>query len=271
MREPPLNGMQFMTNDLKHEQLQSGKVIMRRFKEDGSLAGESHGHGGLEIRIQYDFEDGVKVSETYFAKRRMVSRRTYERARSAYPDMPPADQSLEDWGGGLLQMVRQEQRQRKEDAARRLAESVESRFPRPDGTNWLRVISGDKSHLVVFASRDWKFLSRERTVPTGREWLNAFGFTGSGSERRTVAMEFEIGFEVIGKLENMLNASRRLLIEINQFMQNPPEVRPWTDSFRPRRKPRRPPPPAWLRVLPPLIEFLSALHEPNVLIFNHHQ
>jgi hypothetical protein len=168
-----------MKNDVTHEQLPSGKVIVRHFGEGGCLVQEQHTYGQLDIGIHYDFKAGVKVDETYFSRRRLVSRRSYEKARVAYSDMPPADNSLEDFGALLLKGMRKQQRQNRAEADRRLAESAESRFPRPLSTNWLRVISGEKSHLVVFASRDWKVLCRERTIPTGEQWLHLFGFFGS--------------------------------------------------------------------------------------------
>jgi hypothetical protein len=170
-----------MERRFDHEQLPSGKLIIRYFGEDGSLADEQHVYGVLDIGIKFDFEAGVKVAETYFSNRRLVSRRTYEKARIAYPDMPQADNAIEDFGSLLLQGARKEQRQNKAESERRLAESAESRFPRPASTNWLRVIAGEKSHLVIFASRDWKALSRERTISTGREWLRLFGFSGPGT------------------------------------------------------------------------------------------
>ena len=258
----------------KHEQLPSGKVIMRRFADDGTLLEEQHTYGVLDIGIQYDFSKGVKIAETYFAKRRMVGRRTYEKSRVAYPDMPSADAVSEDFGASLLREARKQQRQNKAEAERRLAESAESRFPRPASTNWLRVIAGEKSHLVLFASRDWKVLSRERNIPTGREWLHVFGFDGTlcgTGEGGSVAKGLEVGFEVTSNREAMLNASRRLLTEVSEFAANPPEISRWRGSVRPRRKPRPMPPLAWPTVLPPLIEFLSALQEPTVTIFNHHR
>jgi hypothetical protein len=259
-----------MKNDFKHEQLPSGKVIVGHFGEDGTLIEETHSYGLLEIGIKYDFKAGVKVDETYFAKRRLVSRRSYEKARVVYPDMPPADNSVEDFGALLLQGMRRQQRQNKAEAERRLAESVESRFPRPASTNWLRVISGEKTHLVVFASRDWKVLCREQRIPTGNEWLDLFGFTGSPGPG-AIAKGLEVGFEVTGNRDAMLTASRLLLTEVNSFAEHPPEDWRWRDSIRPRPKPRRMPPLAWPKVLPPLIEFLAGLQEPTVKIFNHHR
>jgi hypothetical protein len=255
----------------KHEQLPSGKVILRRFGEDGSVVEEQHSYGLLDIGIKFGFKDGVKLDETYFCKGALVSRRSYERARVAYADMPPADHAVEDFGGLLLHDVRRQQRQNKAEAERRLGESAEARFPRPTSTNWLRVIAGDKSHLVVFASRDWKVLSRERTIPTGREWLRLFGFHGPGDGAGIVAKGFEVGYEVTGDREAMLNASRLLLTEVGAFVMNPPEISRWSGSIHPRPKPRKPPVLAWLTVLPPLIEFLSGSQEPTVKIFNHHR
>jgi len=262
-----------MEHVFKHEQLPSGKLIFRHFV-DGSLIEEHHTYGVLEIGIKYDFAAGVKIAETYFAKRRTVGRRTYEKARVAYPDMPPPDATVEDFGASLLRSARKQQRQNKAEAERRLAESAESRFPRPASTNWLRVISGEKAHLVLFASRDWKVLSGERSIPTGGEWLHMFGFDGTlggAGGAGSVAKGLEIGFEVTGDREAMLSASHRLLTEVNAFAANPPEISRWSGSVRPRRKLRPMPPLAWPTVLPPLIEFLSALQEPTVTIFNHHR
>ncbi len=263
-----------MEHVFEHEQLPSGKVIIRHFGDDGSLVDEQHTYGVLDIGIKFEFGATNKVAETYFAKRRMVSRCAYEKARSAYPDMPPADPAIEDFGASLLQGARRQQRQNKAEAERRLARSVESRFPRPSSTNWLRVISGEKSHLVLFASRDWKILSREPAIPTGREWLHVFGFDGTlggSGGSGSVAKGLEVGFEVTGDRAAMLDASRRLLTDATEFVANPPEVSLWSGSVRPRRKPKLMRPVAWPRVLPPLIQFLSALQEPTVTIFNHHR
>ena len=79
----------------EYEKLSSGKTIIRRYDDnDGSLVEETHGYGILEIAIKYTFSKGVKTDELYFAKRRMVSRRTYEKARIDYADMPPADGTI---------------------------------------------------------------------------------------------------------------------------------------------------------------------------------
>lgn len=253
------------------EQLPSGKKIQREFDQAGGLERELHGYGFLDIMIQYDFSNGIKTDETYFVKRRMVSRRSYEKARLAYADMPPADETIEDWGKLLLSGLRKQQKQNKLEAEQRLAASAESRYPRPDSTNWLRVISGEQAHLVIFASRDWKVLSRESTIRTGRHWLQLFGFHGTPNTKVSVAKGVENGFEVPGDREAMLEASRLLLKEVNAFVLNPPETSRWSGSIRPRPKPRPKPPLAWPIVLPPLIAFLSDLRESSVKIFNHHQ
>lgn len=253
------------------EKLASGKSIHREFGRDGSLVREKQCYGFLEIAIASTFKDGIKIEEMYFVKRRLVSRRSYEKARIAYTDMPPPDNAIEDLGHLLIQGVRKQQRQNKADTEQRLAESSESRFPRPASTNWLRVIAGEKSHLVVFASRDWKALARERTIRTGRDWLRSFGFSGPRDGTFTVAKGPQVGFEVTGNREAMLNSSRLLLTDVIAFAMNPPEITRWSSSIRPRPKPRKPPALAWPVVLPPLIEFLSGLQEETVKIFNHHQ
>ncbi len=257
--------------NFSHETLPSGKIVVRRFGDDDSLLEETQSYGSLEIGIQYDFDAGRKISETYFSKRRMVSRRTYENVRVGYADMPPAEGTVEDFGAGLLREVRTQQRQNKAEAEQRLAESEESRFPRPTATNWLRVIAGEESHLVIFASRDWKTLSRERMLPSGREWLRLFGFDGPPGAAVNVAKGLQVGFEVTGDREAMMRVSKSLLTEVTNYVKHPPEKSYWQGSVRPRRRPRRRPTSAWPSVLPPLIEFLAGLPEPVVKIFNHHR
>ena len=259
-----------------YERLPSGRDIRRRFNPDGSLREETHGYGVVNIAIKFAYENGVKCGETYLANGRLVSRRSYEKARANYPDMPAPDTTLEDWGAGLLKDMRTQQKQRRLEKSRRLAESDESRFPRAASTNWLRVIAKDRAHLVIFASRDWKMLAREGPIPCGRHWLRAFGFGGASRNRTTsaesiVAKGLEIGFEVTGDRAEMLELSKALLNEVVQYANNPPEVSCFQGSIRPRRKPRPAQAPAWPAVLPPLIEFLSGLSEEKVKIFNHHQ
>lgn len=259
----------------EHEVLPSGKTIIRQFDKDGSLCRESHNYGAIDIGISYTFQKRVKIEETYFSKSRLVSRKSYEKARANFPDMPPSDNSIEDWGKDLLRDLRARQKQRKLETERRLAESEESRFLRPASTNWLRVIAKDKSHLVVFASRDWKILARETSIPTGREWLRVFGFSGSseskGDGKSTIAKGLEIGYEVTADRLAMLESSKLLLNEVVNFVKIPSEISYWHGSIRPRPKPRPKPVPVWPSVLPPLIEFLSGLQESKVKVFNHHQ
>jgi len=116
-----------MDHVFKHEDLPSGKKIIRHFSEEGSLVEETHAYGVLDIAIKYDFRSGKKVSETYFAKRRMVSRRTYEKARTNYTDMPVADGTVEDWGADLLRGVARERRQHRLQAKKHQPTPEEAR------------------------------------------------------------------------------------------------------------------------------------------------
>jgi hypothetical protein len=52
----------------------------------GRRTEETHAYGALDVAIKYDFRAGIKFYETYFAKGRLVSRRTDEKARSGYMD-----------------------------------------------------------------------------------------------------------------------------------------------------------------------------------------
>jgi hypothetical protein len=252
------------------QKLPSGKSILRQFADDGAITQETHSYGLLDIAIQLYFKDGAKVEEIYFANRRMVSCRTYEKARVGYPDMPAADLKLEDVSGGLLTDIRREQRRKKAEAEKRLAASAESRFPRPVGTNWLRIISADRAHLVEFASRDWKALAREKSLPTGQSWLSLFGFHGppGGS---SLAEGLIVGYETLGRREEMLQASRNLLDEVRNFVPATRDPTWCTFSVRKKPKPRKPKPLSWERLLPKIIEFLEGLSAPTVTIYNHHR
>jgi hypothetical protein len=254
----------------EYEILSSGKTIIREFDAKGILKRETHGYGVLEIAINRSFDKGGITDEMYFVKKRMVSRRSYEKARANYSDMPLPNATVEDFSSALLGDLRKQRRRNRADAEKRLAESTESRYARPTSTNWLRVIAGERSHLVIFASRDWKVLSQEPTIRTGREWMRLFGFHGPPRDKPSLAEGLQIGYEMEGDRVAMLDATKKLLGEVINFAQNPPETSRWQGSIGPQPKPRKKPPLSWPEVLPPLIEFLSAVQEPNLKIFNHH-
>ena len=131
---------------------------------------------------------------------------------------------------------------------------------------------GSTSHLVEFASRDWKILSREPELRTGRDWLGLFGFHGVPGDGPSIHKGVVIGYEVTGSRLDLLHASKRLLEEVKVFAAKPPEPAKWLYSIAPRPKRSKPKPElAWPTVLPPLIEFLSKLNDSIVKIYNHHQ
>jgi hypothetical protein len=150
----------------KVEQLLSGKTIVRQFNDDGTLAMELHTHGNLAIGIQFDFVEEAKVGETYFVKRRLVGRHTYEKARTTYSDMPAADGSQEDTGAELLRAVAKERKQRQlalkrhepnADEARKLDAfcfAMMSEGIRQDAASWIQ----DKNHTL--GERDWRSSKR---------------------------------------------------------------------------------------------------------------
>jgi hypothetical protein len=94
----------------EYEKLPSGKQIFRVFDSAGSLATEQQSYGLLDIGIAYVFRGGVKIEETYFSRKRLVGRRTYEKARAKYPDMPEPDACMQDWGTDLLRAAAKESR-----------------------------------------------------------------------------------------------------------------------------------------------------------------
>ena len=84
----------------------SGRRTTIRFDTVGAKVAESHSVG-LDIILTMTFENGVKTSETYVCKRRLVGRKTYEKRRADYPDMPSADAGLQDLNAELLALERE--------------------------------------------------------------------------------------------------------------------------------------------------------------------
>jgi len=94
----------------EHQELPTGKVLIRLFNEDGSPLREQHSYGNLEIGLMIEFQNGEKAGEFYFSKRRMCSRKTYESRRASYPDMPAADSVFFDGATPVLRAVATEKR-----------------------------------------------------------------------------------------------------------------------------------------------------------------
>jgi|WetSurMetagenome_2_1015567.scaffolds.fasta_scaffold582518_1 hypothetical protein len=150
-----------MEHVFKHEQIPTGKVIIRHFDGNGSLIEETHAYGALDIGFAYLFRGGVKIEETYFCTRRLVSRRTYEKARTRYTDMPAAEGTLEDSGSQLLKAVAKERRQRNTqakqhrpdpDEARKndaFCSTVMNKGKREEAVQWIRT----RDHTL--GERDW--------------------------------------------------------------------------------------------------------------------
>lgn len=164
-----------MEHVFKHEQLPSGKLIVRHYGDDGSLVDETHMYGIVDIGIKYDFRAGAKVDETYFAKGRMVSRRTYEKARTAYADMPAADCTLEDSGAALLKGAAKEQRQR----------SLEAKQHRPD--------PDEAQRLDAFCSTLMEKGKTEDAITWIREKTHTLGERNWGSSKRLVGRLSALG------------------------------------------------------------------------------
>src|SRR5689334_2161798 len=91
-----------------HETLASGKRILRQF--DGRIGLQLEMHYYDDIAMECKFVNGNKTAENYFVKNRLVSRRSYERARLKYGDMPVPDVSFPDIGGELQKMMSAERR-----------------------------------------------------------------------------------------------------------------------------------------------------------------
>ncbi len=113
-----------LTAEYHFETFPSGKLVHREFDAGHNLMRETHSYGDLKIAMRRDFSDGKKGSEMYFVNGRLASRRSYEKAKLKYSDMPPADESCSDAGAGVLKDAAAE---RRESTARR-----KSHVPNPE-------------------------------------------------------------------------------------------------------------------------------------------
>lgn len=150
-----------MESDSGYQQLPSGKTIMRDFAPDGSLAEETHVYGSLDIGIASVFINGAKIEETYFYKGKLVGRRTYEKARIKYPDMPEPDAAMEDWGTEILRGVAEEKSEHNLESKRHKPNSGKARKhddfcekrlrtgKTEDAIDWIKI----KGHTL--GERDW--------------------------------------------------------------------------------------------------------------------
>ncbi len=96
----------------EHEELPSGKTVVRTFDEDGRITSEAHSYGLLEIACTFEFAAGKKIAESYFVKKRMVGRARYEKTRAQYSDMPEADPTMPDTGAELIRLAGKERKQK---------------------------------------------------------------------------------------------------------------------------------------------------------------
>lgn len=145
-RSSPINCMPEESRELP-----TGKVVIRDLDDEGQLLVEHHMYGMLEIAIKMEFSAGVKTEEMYFVKKKLASRKRYEKARLDYPDMPPADDQVEDLCGDLLKDLRAEQRRHAKLATEHvpnpkaaekidaLCESLMAAGMRADAAEWVQV------------------------------------------------------------------------------------------------------------------------------------
>ncbi len=179
------------------EQLPTGKSVVKKFADDGALIEELHSYGALAIGFQCRYESGVRVNETYFAKGRLVSRRTYEKARSAYSDMPSADIELGKWSVRLLQAVAKEKKERRAaektrqanpDEARRCHEFCEMILAKgrsDDAASWI------DNRLHTIGERDWK---------SSKRLINQFKTAGCSKMYACEITSYDNGQENTGRL-----------------------------------------------------------------------
>jgi len=106
-----------LVEESHHEVLPSGKTIAKWFDRNGGIVREMHTYGTLEISLQITYTH-PKSWETYFVKRKLATRKKYEQARLAYPDMPAANVEIIDTNAELLSAAREQKRSEAHSANR---------------------------------------------------------------------------------------------------------------------------------------------------------
>lgn len=104
------------TSEVYIKEFPSGRVFSRTFDENDNLVSETHRIGLIDILLEATFKGGSKISETYIVKKKPATKKRYEKERELYPDMPPADSSMEDHVMELQKLVAAERREHRKMA-----------------------------------------------------------------------------------------------------------------------------------------------------------
>jgi hypothetical protein len=107
--------MQYLFPTYQCDNLPSGKSVIKKFIGN-DLVEEMHSYMSMDIMqigIQIGYRDGVRISEIYFCKSKLVGRKTYEERRASYEDMPAANAAIEDESAVLRRMMAKEKREKR--------------------------------------------------------------------------------------------------------------------------------------------------------------
>ena len=94
----------------------TGLQVNREIGADGKLARETHLYlddGRPVILLTRTYHAAKVVGEQYMVNMRLVSRKTYEKVRTKYPQMPPSDDGAQDQSAELRQMVAADRKRRR--------------------------------------------------------------------------------------------------------------------------------------------------------------
>ena len=98
-------------------QLPTGMTRSRRLDAAGTLVEEIHFYGTmLDFSVTTKYLDGRPAEETYFRKRRLITRSAYLKARAAFSDMPAPSEGLPDLAAEVGALVSWERRQKQAKA-----------------------------------------------------------------------------------------------------------------------------------------------------------
>ena len=111
------------------------KVHDRQFDAGGKLLRETRGYleangSRLAILLMREYKAGRVIGETDIVKGRVVSRRSYDKARVNFPPMPAPNTSIEDRNARLLRTMAAERRSRHDAAKAHVRHRQRGREPR---------------------------------------------------------------------------------------------------------------------------------------------
>ena len=155
-----------------------GYTVDRQLGPGGDLLSETHCYGILEIGLVTKFFGGNKTGEMYFLRGKPTTRLKYEAARTKFPEMPPADGSLED---PLVELRRVQAEERRHSTKRSGKHKADPEVARKHDTICAGILTEEDCEDVAFWMKKSISTLGEMTRRASRELVRKL--MGNGAVR----------------------------------------------------------------------------------------